>query len=103
MVKKKTDFNTKVIEIEGKIASITGLVTNSELTDVENKIADVSSLVKKTDYKTKISEIENKVNDHDHDKYITTLEFNTMTASTINVRLAAQTDLIRKPEFDPKL
>ena len=41
--------------------------------------------------------------DHDHDKYITTLEFNTMVASTFNARLAAQTDLIRKPEFDVKL
>ena len=29
---KKTDFNTKVTEIEGKIPSITGLATNSELT-----------------------------------------------------------------------
>ena len=44
---KKADFNTKVPEIEGKIPSITGLATNSELTAVENKIHDVSSLVKK--------------------------------------------------------
>ena len=44
---KKTDFNTKVTEIEGKIPSITGLATNSELTAVENKIPDVISLVKK--------------------------------------------------------
>ena len=44
---KKTDFNTKVTEIEGKITSITGLATNSELTAVENKIPDVSSFVKK--------------------------------------------------------
>ena len=48
--------------------------------------------------KYKISEIENKITDHDHDKYITTQEFNTMAASTFNARLAAQTDLIRKPE-----
>ena len=44
---KKTEFNTKVTKIEGKIPSITGLATNSELTAVENKIPDVSSLVKK--------------------------------------------------------
>ena len=54
---KKTDFNTKVIEIEGKIPKITGLATNSELTAVENKILDVSSLVKKTDFNTKVIEI----------------------------------------------
>ena len=44
---KKTEFNTKVTEIEGKIPSISGLATSSALTAVENKIPDVSSLVKK--------------------------------------------------------
>ena len=53
--------------------------------------------------KKQISEIENKVNDHNHDKYITTPEFNTMAASTFNASLAAQADLIRRPEFDFKL
>ena len=78
---KKTDFNAKVTEIEDKIPSISGLVTNSALNAAENKIPYVSILVKRTDYNTKISEIENKVNDHDHDKYITTPEFNTMAAN----------------------
>ena len=100
---KKTDFNSKIIEAESKIPSISGSATNSALTTVENKILDVSSLVKKTNYNTKISEIENKVNDHSHDKYITTPEFNTLTADVFKARLAALTDLIRKPEFDSKL
>ena len=100
---KKTNFNTKVTEIEGKIPSISGLATNLALTTVENKIPDVSSLVKKADYNTKISEIENKVNNHNHDKYITTPEFNTLAADVFKARLAAQTDLIRKPDFDSKL
>ena len=89
--------------MEGKIPSISGLATNSALTAVENKIPDVSSLVKRTDYNTKISEIENKVNDHNHGKYITTPEFNAMAADVFKARLAAQTDLIRKPDFDLKL
>ena len=55
----KTDFNTKVTEIEGKITSITGLATNSELTAVENKIPDVSSLVTKTDYAAEIAKTKN--------------------------------------------
>ena len=97
---KKTDVDAKVSAIEGKIPSISGLATNLALTSVENKIADVSSLVKKTDYNTKVSDIEKKIIDHDHDKYITTPEFNTMAADVFNARLAAQTDLIRKPEFD---
>ena len=100
---KKTDFNTKVTEIEGKIPSITGLATNSKLTAAENKIPNVSSLVKKTDYNTKIIDIEKKITDHNHDKYITAPEFNTLVVDVFNARLAAQTDLIRKPEFDFKL
>ena len=44
---KKTDFNTKVTEIQSKIPDVSSLVTKSALTVVENKIPDVSSLVKK--------------------------------------------------------
>ena len=100
---KKTDFNSKISEVEDKIPSITGLATNSALPAVGNKIPEVSGLVKRTDYNTKIPEIENKVNYHNHEKYITTPEFNTMAANTFKARLAAQTDLIRKPEFHFKL
>ena len=63
---------------------------------------NVSSLVKKTDYDTKISEIEKKVNDHNHDKYITTPEFNTLAARVFNARLA-QANLITKTDFDTRL
>ena len=57
-------------------------------------------MVKKTNYNTKISDIEKKITDHNHDKYITTPEFNTLAADVFNARLATQTDLIRKPELD---
>ena len=40
---KKTDYNAKITEIEGKIPSITGLATSSALTAAENKIPDVSN------------------------------------------------------------
>ena len=39
----------------------------------------VSDLVKKTHYNTKINKIEKKNTDHNHDKYITTTEFNKLT------------------------
>ena len=45
--KKKTDYNAKITEIEGKIRIITGVTTTSALTAVENKISDISGLVKK--------------------------------------------------------
>ena len=59
-------------------------------------------MVKKTDYNTKITEIEKKLTDHNHDKYITTLEFNTLAISVFNARLA-QANLIIKTDFDAKL
>ena len=43
---KKTDYNVKITEIEGKVPSISGLATNTPLTAVEEKIPNVSSLVK---------------------------------------------------------
>ena len=103
LVKKKTDFTAKVTEIEGKIPCISGLAANSALTAVENKIPNISSLVKKTDYNTKISDIEKKIIDHNHDKYITSPEFNTVAPNVFKTRLAAQSDLIGKLEFDFKL
>ena len=96
---KKTDYNSKITEIEGKIPSISGLATNAALTAVENKIPNISSLVKKTDYNTKITEIEKKLTDHNHDKYIITPGFNTLAANVFNARLS-QTNLITKRDFD---
>ena len=49
------------------------LATTTALNAVEDKILNVSNIVKKTDYNTKISEIENKITtDRYYDKYITT-------------------------------
>ena len=72
------------------------------MTTVENIITSISSLVKKTDYNTKITDIENKLNNHNHDKYVATSEFNTLTANVFNARLA-QANLITKTDFDAKL
>ena len=58
--------------------------------------------MKKADYDKKISDIENKIADHNHDKYITTHEFNKLTTENFNARLA-QANLITKTDFDTKL
>ena len=75
-----TDFvkKVKLTELENKIPDVSSLATTNALSAGENKIASVSNLVKKTDYNTKISELEKKLTDHNHDKYITTPEFNTL-------------------------
>ena len=55
--------------------------------------------LKKTDYNTKVTKIENKLNNHNHNKYITTPEFNRLATDVFNARLA-QTNLITKTDFD---
>ena len=99
-------------EVKGQIPSITNLATTAALIAVENKISDVSNLVKKTDYNTKIQEFENKVTDHDHsNKYITTPEFNKLTAGNIAAKLkqanlTSKSDIANfanKRDFDKKI
>ena len=82
---KKDVYNAKIKNIEDKIPN---LATTAALTTVENKIPNVNNLVKKTDYNTKINELEKKITDHDHDKYITTPEFNKLTTENFVARLA---------------
>ena len=69
---------------------------------LKTKYLVFSSLVKKTDYDTKLTEIEKKLTDHNHDKYITAPEFNTLAADVFNARLA-QANLIAKADFYAKL
>ena len=92
----------KITEIESRTPSISGLATNSALTAVENKIPDISNLIKKTDYNTKISKTASKISDHDHDEYITTSEFNKLTTESFKARLT-QTNIVTKTAFDAKL
>ena len=72
------------------------------MTAVQNKIPNISSVVKKTEYDTKITEIEMKLTDHNHDKYITTPEFNNLASDVFNARLA-QANLMTKTDFDAKM
>ena len=72
------------------------------MTVVENKIPNISSVVEKTEYDTKITEIEKKLTDHNHDKYITTPEFNNLASDVFNARLA-QANLMAKTDFDAKM
>ena len=114
-VSTNTTLNAKINEVKKEISSIaklattknknktpniTNLTTTTALTSVENKIPNVWNLVKKTDYNTKISEIENKINtDNDHDKYITTQEFNKLTSENFTARLR-QANLASKSDIN---
>ena len=88
-----TDFvvkKTNLTELENKISDVSSLAKKAALTTAENKISSVSNLVKKADDNTKITEIENKLNNHNHDKYITTPDFNKLAANVFNARLQDQ-------------
>ena len=93
---------TKLTELENKIPDVSNLATKTASTGGENKIPSVSNLVKKADYNTKVTEIEKKLSDRNHNKYITTLGFNTLAADIFNAILA-QANLIAKTDFDGKL
>ena len=49
-----------------------------------------------------MTDIENKLNNHDHDKYINTSEFYKLAADVFKARIA-QANLITKTDFDAKL
>ena len=65
----------------------------------------------KSRFNKKISETEDKINNHDHDNYTTTQEFNKLTADNFTARLkeanlACQNDIaifVNKTSFDIKL
>ena len=90
---------------------ITNIAATIALAAAEDKIPNVSNLVKKSDYNTKISETEKKITGQDHDKYITTPGFNKLTAENVTARLAqvdlaSKTDIgnfVKKTDFHGKL
>ena len=54
--------------------NITNLATTTALVAVENKIPNISNLVKKLIITQKLVKLKRKITDHDHDKYITTAD-----------------------------
>ena len=63
---------------------------------------NISSSVKKIGLNAEINEMEKNVTDSNHDKYITTSEFNKFTAEISSVTLA-QANLLTKNDFHTKL
>ena len=63
-VVKKADYNKLVTKADNIDTSGFVLKTSdTEKSELENKVPDITGLVKKTDYNTKISEIEGKIPD----------------------------------------
>ena len=73
---------------------------NIKISEVQKKTPDVSGLKTTNVLETKINEVENKI--PDNSKYITTQEFNMLTAENFEVKLKLA-DLVNKTGFDNKL
>ena len=56
-------------------------------------------LLRKQIITLKLQKLKNKLNNHNHNKYIATPEFNTLAADVFNARLA-QANLITKTDFN---
>ena len=93
---KRANYDAKIAETEDKLPDISNLATKTAVTTAENKIPGVNN---QTDHDTKITEIKNKLNNHNHDKYITTQESNTLAADIFNGRLS-RAHLVTKTDFD---
>ena len=98
---QKQTIMSKVVNYTAKCLTLL-VYTNSALNTVENKIPNAISLVKRTDYNAKVKEIEKKVTDHNHYKYVTTPELNTLTAENVAARLA-QANLVTNTNFYIKI
>ena len=107
---KSKTLKTKANNLERKILDVTTVIhinqyntdkqnLEEKIGDVDEKVVDASGLVTKTILNTKISEAENKI--LNHDKYITTPEFNNMTKGNFEARLK-QAHLVSKNDFDNK-
>ena len=87
---KKTNYNAKITEIEGKIPDISNVVTKTVLTTVENKIPDVSGLATKVEFDAidgKIPKITGLISKSDHDKDISKIKNNYITNYVLTSRL----------------
>ena len=101
---KKTDFNTKVTEIEGKIPIVSGFlltsVFNSKITEVENKIPNIKNFASKTEVtavENKIPNISNLVLKTDYAAEITKIKNDYITNAALDSR---HNDLVQKTTLD---
>ena len=108
-VVKKDVYHAKIKDIEDKIPDITNLTTNTTLNAKTNKVKNEIPSITNLATTTALTAFENKI--PDHSKYITTPEFNKLTAENIAARLKQAnlatkgdiSDFVKKADFDDKL
>ena len=65
------------------LSKLSDVVKSDVKKTVYDKLAAKVNSIDTRDYDTKITETENKLTVHNHDKYITTPEFNTLAADVL--------------------
>ena len=70
------------INVKTKVPSITNLAATGAITAVENKIPNVSDLVKKADYDAEIRDIK--------DKYFTTSDYSKFANNILDAKISAK-------------
>ena len=88
----KTKYNTDKTELENKIPNVTDFVKKAKLTELENKIPDISNLATKTALTTvenKIPSVSNLVNKTNYNTKITETE-NKLTSHNHNKHIDTQ-------------
>ena len=108
-VVKKYVYNAKTKDIKDKVPDITNLSINislnAKINGVKNKIPNITNLATTT----ALTNVENKM--PDLSKYVTTPQFNKLTAENFTARLAqaylaSKSDIgnfVKKTDFDDKL
>ena len=79
-------LNTRINDAKGEIPSITNLARKAALTTLENKIPNVSDLVKKADYDGKISEMLKK--------YFNTSDYNRFASNIRDTKITQKSYLM---------
>ena len=93
---RKTDYDNKATDIEGKTLATTGLATTATLNAVKNETPNVSDIVKKTDYDAEIPDIDVK--------YFTMSDYNKFTNDILDAKIKQNTyKFIKNIGLDEKI
>ena len=87
---KKTNYDAKITEIEGKTPDVSGLATKAALNTVENKISNISRSAAKVELNAidgNIPNITGRISKSDHDKDVNEIKNNYVTNSVLTSRL----------------
>ena len=93
---RKTDYDNKTTDIEGKTLATTGLATTATLNAVKNETPNVNDIVKKTDYNAEIPDIDVK--------YFTVSDYNKFTNDILDTKIKQNTSkFIKNIGLDEKI